>query len=85
MRAFIAAFGGTVLLGVACYFLLNAMQKPSGIAFRSESARIEPSWSWRTALRGSNSTPCQARKTWQWFFVDLRRPAGEPRVCSDSQ
>jgi hypothetical protein len=85
MRVFFGAFVGTILLAAACYFLLNEMQKPSGIAYKSESARIEPSWSWRSALTGSSATPCEARKTWQWFFVDFRRPNGEPRVCSDSQ
>lgn len=85
MRPFLTALVGTVLLGAGCYFLLNAVQKPSGIAFKSESARIEPSWSWRTVLTGSNSTPCEARKASQWFFVDFRRPHGEPRICSESQ
>jgi hypothetical protein len=85
MRPFLTALLGMGLLSASCYFLLNAAQKPSAVVFKSESARIEPSWAWRTALIGSIATSCEARNTWQWFFVDFRRPNGEPRVCSDFQ
>ena len=85
MRAFLLACLAALVIGAAGYFAFEALQRPSGAAFATEGARIDPSWSWRTVLVPPSAQQCQPRKIWQWFFVDFRRPDGESRVCSDSQ
>lgn len=85
MRAFLMACLATLVIGAAGYFAFDALQQPAGIAYATEGARIDPSWSWRTVLTPPSAQQCQPRKIGQWFFVDLRRPRGELPVCSDSQ
>jgi len=85
MRAFLLACLAVLVIGAAGYCALDALQQPSGEAFATDSARIDPSWSWRTGLAAPSGSQCQPRKIWQWFFVDFRRPADELPVCSDSQ
>src|SRR5271156_4155431 len=104
MRAFFTACLAIIVVGTGGYFFLDTMQKPSGIAFSTESTRINPQWSWRSEFRqgGTGATATQTgmngleargawadegelRSTWQWIFVDLGTPRGEPAVCSDSQ
>jgi hypothetical protein len=85
MRAFLTACVAMVVVGAAGYFILNSIQEPAGSAYATDGARTDPSWSWRTAGTGSGAQQCEPRQIWQWFFVDFRRPAGEPGVCSDSQ
>lgn len=104
MRAFLTACFAVIVIGTSGYFFLDSMQKPSGIAFSTEGARIIPQWSWRSVFRqggtgGSAAQTatnalqvrtawvydCEPRSTWQWIFVDLGTPEGEPAICSDSQ
>jgi len=85
MRAFLMACLATIVLGAISYFALNARQEPTGEAYTTNSARTDPSWNWRYASTTSPETPCEPRKSWQWFFVDFRRPSGEPRICSELQ
>src|ERR1700730_17640417 len=102
MRAFLTACFAIIVIGTGAYFFLDSVQKPSGIAFSTESARINPEWSWRSVSRGTGDAAAQSagwrararaswadergpRSTWQWIFVDLGTPQGEPAVCSDSQ
>jgi hypothetical protein len=102
MRAFLTACFAIIVIGTGAYFFLDSVQKPSGIAFSTESARINPEWSWRSVFRGTGDSAaqtatnvrearsswaeeCEPRSTWQWIFVDLGTPQGEPAVCSDSQ
>lgn len=84
MRAFLMACVAVVVIGAAGYFSLDSLQQPAGVAFTTGSARIDTTWSWRSPSTTSAAT-CEPRKPWQWFFVDLRRPKGEPSLCSDSQ
>jgi len=81
MRAFLLACLAIIAIGAGGYFSLNAVQQPSGAAYTTDGARIDPSWSWRNAP----AQPCETRSAWQWFFVDMRRPHGESRICSVSQ
>ena len=85
MRAFLVACVAIVAIGAGGYFSLNAVQQPSGVAFATGGARIDPSWSWRNTSTTSTAKPCEPRKVWQWFFVDFRDPNGEPDLCSISQ
>jgi hypothetical protein len=90
MRAFLLSCVAAVVLGVVAYVSLNSIQQPSGIAYATDGARIDPQWSWRSGVAGSASGPtedgaCSLRTAWQWVFVDLGDPNGEPRVCSISQ
>ncbi len=85
MRAFLVACLAFVIIGAGGYFVLNALQEPSGAAYTSGAARIDPSWSWRVATTISPAQPCEPRTLSQWFFVDFRDPNGESSVCSDSQ
>lgn len=83
MRAFLAACLALVVVGAGGYFFLNAMQEPTGMAYTTDSARISTNWSWRST--GGRADECDARKSWQWFFVDFGKPDGEPATCSVSQ
>ena len=47
MRVFLAACFAIVILAVGGYFAANAVQRLSGVAYTTEGARINPSWSWR--------------------------------------
>jgi hypothetical protein len=85
MRAFFVACVAFVVIGAGGYFALNAVQKPTGIAYTTDAARIDPSWSWRITSTTPAAKPCEPRQPWQWFFVDFRDPHGEPSVCSVSQ
>lgn len=82
MGAFVAACLAFIVLGAGGYFVLNNVQEPSGTAFSTGAARINPNWSWRVSATDQN---CEPRKSWQWFFVDFRDPHGESSICSDSQ
>lgn len=85
MRAFLMACLAFVAIGAGGYFTLNALQQPSGAAFTTDAARIDPDWAWRAASTTEPEKACEPRASWQWFFVDFRHPRGEPNVCDDSQ
>jgi len=90
MRAFLLSCVAIVVLGAVAYFSLNSIQQPSGVAYATEGARIDPNWSWRSVVNGSanGSTiaeECSLRTTWQWLFVDFGDPKGESNTCSISQ
>ena len=92
MRAFLTACLVIVVLGVGAYFALNTIQKPSGIAYATDGARIDPQWSWRSASSpaeaatpGASSEGCELRTASQWIFVDFGTPHGEPKACLASQ
>jgi hypothetical protein len=90
MRAFLVACLAIVAIGAGGCVFLNAMQEPSGIAYATDSARINTSWAWRSvsqtgAGKETQAEACNMRKAWQWIFVDFGRPAGESAACSISQ
>ena len=85
MGAFIAACLAFIVLGAGGFFVLNEAQQPAAAAYSSQGVRIEPSWSWRVPTGAAGEESCQPRHSWQWFFVDFRRPRGESPLCSDSQ
>jgi hypothetical protein len=77
MRAFIAACLALIVIGAGGYFGVNAMQQPSGSAYTTDGARIDPKWTSRA--------DCGTRTAWEWFFVDFGKPSGESALCSVSQ
>jgi hypothetical protein len=83
LRAFVVACLVIVVLGAGAYFGLNTIQKPSGIAYTTDSVRIDPQWSWRST--DAPGAGCGRRAAWQWIFIDFGKPAGEPTACSASQ
>lgn len=85
MRAFLTGCVAYILLGVGTYYLLNALQEPSGAAYTQQTARIDPSWSWRLATATSPAQTCKPRTWSQWFFVDFGDPAGESAACKATQ
>lgn len=90
MRAFLLACLAIVAVAVGGYFFLGAVQEPSGVAFATDGARIDTSWSWRSVSgdTGAGETApaaCNMRESWQWAFVDFRRPEGEAAPCWVSQ
>lgn len=82
MRAFVVACLA-VVIGTGGYLFLNSIQEPTGVAYTTDGARISTNWSWRSV--GSRPDECDARKSWQWIFVDFGSPDGESAVCSVSQ
>jgi hypothetical protein len=90
MRAFLTACVAMLAVAVGGYFAVNSVQQPSGLAFASGGARIDPSWSWRSIIPSAGTSaatdhPCDARRVSQWIFVDFGDPNGESRICSISQ
>jgi hypothetical protein len=85
MRAFLLACVAVVIIGAGGYYVLASLQEPSGLAFTTHAARIDPDWSWRAVTTASPAQSCEPRKSSQWFFVDFRDPSGEPGLCSYSQ
>lgn len=90
MRAFLVACFAIVAVAAGGYFFLGTLQQPSGVAFATDGARIDTNWAWRSVSgpAGASETAqagCDMRKTWQWAFVDLRRPEGEAAACWISQ
>jgi hypothetical protein len=95
VRIYLVACVVSVVICVGGYFLLNTIQKPTGIAFATDGARISPHWVWRSVLSPSEANEltrkvasieeCNRRKAWQWIFVDFGWPAGESKICTDSQ
>jgi hypothetical protein len=61
VRAFLVACLAILALGAGGFFGLNVMQKPSGIAYTSRGARIDPQWAWRSVLRDTGATPPAAK------------------------
>ena len=57
MRVFLAACLAIIVLAVGAYFSVNAIQRPSGVAYTTEGARINPSWSWRRMFTNAKATP----------------------------
>jgi hypothetical protein len=85
MRVYLVACVAIVILGAGGYFFLGALQTPSGEAYTTQSARVDPGWSWRSTSTASPPTQCDPREAWQWFFVDFHSPDGESGLCSYSQ
>jgi hypothetical protein len=85
MRAFLLACLAVVIIGAGGYYVLNNGQKPSGLAFSTDAARIDPDWSWRAVTTASPAQNCEPRRVSQWFFVDFHDPSGESGLCSYSQ
>jgi hypothetical protein len=57
MRAFLAACLGIIVMGIGGYYLLSTLQEPSGIAYSTDGARIDPQWSWRSVLGNAHAGP----------------------------
>jgi hypothetical protein len=57
MRAFLAACAAAIILAICGVLALGAVQKPSGVAFSTDAARIDPAWSWRHVFRRSARNP----------------------------
>jgi hypothetical protein len=60
MRVFLIACLATVILAVGGFFAMAAVQKPSGVAYVTEGARVSPSWSWRQMIRRTRPVPQNA-------------------------
>jgi hypothetical protein len=88
MRVFLLACLAIVVIGIGGYFVANAAQQPSGVAFATDGARIDTSWAWRSAGRSEPATAaqeCSLRKPWGWIFVDFGKPRSESAACRISQ
>lgn len=51
MRVFLAAVLATIILAFGALFALNTAQRTAAVAYSTEGARINPTWSWRRVLR----------------------------------
>ena len=72
MRAFLVACLAIVVIGAGGYFSLNAMQQPSGIAYTTDGARINPKWTWRSVFR-----PASARGPATKTAINIPEAPGE--------
>ncbi len=61
MRAFLAACVAAIILAACGVLALGAIQKPAGVAFSTDGARIDPGWSWRQMFRRSARNPAAAQ------------------------
>jgi hypothetical protein len=60
MRAFLAACTAAIILAACGVLALGAIQKPAGVAFSTDGARINPHWAWRQVFRRAWRNPPQA-------------------------
>lgn len=82
-----------VVIGAGGYFWVNTMQKPSGVAYATDGARIDRQWSCRSAVRQTGaeglatsdapSEECAVHTASQWILVDFGIPLGESKACLD--
>ncbi len=56
MRAFLAACLAIVVIGAGGYFALSVLQRPTGVAYTTDGARISPRWSWRAVFRETKTS-----------------------------
>jgi hypothetical protein len=56
MRAFLVACLTIVVIGVGSYFALSVLQRPTGLAYTTDGARISPQWSWRTVFHQAKAS-----------------------------
>ena len=57
MRAFLIACAAVIIIAACGVLALGAFQKSAGLAFSTDGARINPSWSWREVFRTSELSP----------------------------
>jgi hypothetical protein len=57
MRAFLLACLAAIILAGGGFLALGALQKPSGVAFATDGARINPHWAWRQTFRRAWRNP----------------------------
>jgi|SRR6266702_4048990 hypothetical protein len=57
MRAFLAACLVGLILAICGVIALGAVQRPSGVAFATDGARINPHWAWRQTFRRAWRNP----------------------------
>ena len=69
MRAFLWACLAILVVGGGGYFVLGSLQQPSGDAFATDGARIDPGWAWRSV-----SAPSGASETAQRRAEEMEKP-----------
>jgi hypothetical protein len=57
MRVFLIACAATLILAVGGLFALASVQKPAGVAYVGDGARISPKWSWRQVVSRPKEAP----------------------------
>jgi hypothetical protein len=92
MRAFLLACLAAIILAGGGILALGALQKPSGVAFATDGARINPHWAWRQTFRRAWRNPppatgpesCEVAEAYQFMFVDFGEE-NESDACTTSQ
>jgi hypothetical protein len=84
LRAFLAACAVAIILAAGGVLALGALQKPSGVAFSTDGARIDPHWSWRHHFSRSwrNPPPATVRPQSSEEMSAARAQLG-PQECED--
>jgi hypothetical protein len=57
MRVFLIAVLAVVVLAVGAVLTLNAVQKPAGVRYTTEGARVHPAWSFRQVFSKPKKAP----------------------------
>jgi hypothetical protein len=57
MRVFLIACLTTVILAAGAFFALAAVQKPAGMSYVGDGARVSPNWSWRQIVAHTRPVP----------------------------
>ena len=57
MRVFLIACLAVVVLALGAFLSLNAVQKPAGVSYSTEGARISPGWSMRQVFSKARAAP----------------------------
>jgi hypothetical protein len=82
MRAFLAACAAVIVLAAGGVLALGAMQRPLGIAFSTDGARINPAWSWRQVFRHTRKPPPGAEAMSEEEMMSARHALG-PEECDE--
>jgi hypothetical protein len=94
MRSFLLACLVVIVVAACGVIVLGALQEPSGTAFSTAGARIEPSWNWRRMfgqagqrvghgvsngeMRRLAAEDCDRTRAYMWVLVDFGDTPGAP-------
>jgi hypothetical protein len=57
MRVFLISCLSALVLAIGGLMLLSSLQKPAGVAYATDGARISPGWSWRQVVSRLKGSP----------------------------
>jgi hypothetical protein len=98
MRVFLISCLAVVVLALGAFLSLNAVQKPTGVRYTTEGARINPGWSFRQIFtkpapktvamamptsEGMADNNCDVSSAWALILADFSSSATADPTCEE--